>query len=264
MTGFEVLPAIDLRGGRVVRLRQGDFAREISFPDDPVQTACRFAEAGARWLHVVDLDGARAGEPRQAEIIRRIIRSIPKNTSVEVAGGLRSSSAVDALLAIGAQRVVLGTLAIRDPDVAGSLVARHGAASVAVAIDIRAGRAEVNAWQGATLGIDAIAAMRGLRDVGVTTFEVTSIERDGMLAGPDLTVLRELAEESGTSVIAAGGIRSVADLADVRDRGCTGAIIGMALYSGSLDLVAALALSRGASVEASQALTPTDVCRASG
>src|SRR6185312_6101315 len=140
-SGFEILVAIDLRAGRVVRLTQGDFDRETAFSDDPVATALAFVEAGVRWLHVVDLDGARSGSPGNADVIGAIVHAVGQTATVEVAGGLRTTESVDRVLAGGARRVVIGTAAVREPPFAGELVARWGSESVAVAIDVRGGQA---------------------------------------------------------------------------------------------------------------------------
>src|SRR6476619_5052453 len=138
---FDILPAIDLRGGRVVRLQQGDFDRETAFSDDPVAVARSFADAGVRWLHVVDLDGARTGEPVHAAIIRDIVAAVGRDLAVEAAGGLRTEESVDTVLAEGAARAVVGTAALRDPAFAGRLVATHGSIRIVAALDIRDGLA---------------------------------------------------------------------------------------------------------------------------
>src|SRR5262249_27085172 len=143
---FEILPAIDLRGGQVVRLRQGDFDRETAYGQDPAEVAVVFVNAGARWLHVVDLDGARAGEPVNGASIAAIASAISGRASAEVGGGLRTTAAVDQALAAGAARIVVGTAALRDPVFAAGLVARHGADRVTVALDVRDGLAVGDGW----------------------------------------------------------------------------------------------------------------------
>jgi phosphoribosylformimino-5-aminoimidazole carboxamide ribotide isomerase len=243
---FDILPAIDLRGGRVVRLEQGDFARETAFSDDPVAVARGFVDAGARWLHVVDLDGARTGEPAHAEVIRAIVDAVAERASIEVAGGLRTAEAVEGVLAAGVARAVVGTAAIRQPSFAGELVATHGARRLAIAIDVRDGQAFGQGWAEETAGVDAATAIRMLVEVGVTTFEVTAIDRDGLLGGPDLALYGRLFGALGpvASIIASAGIASIRDVDAVRAIGCSGAIVGRALYDGSLDLAAALASIR--------------------
>lgn len=241
--GFEILPAIDLRGGRVVRLRQGDFARETAYSDEPATVAEGFAGAGARWLHVVDLDAARTGTRSNEAAIAGIVASVGARLGVEVAGGLRDAASVASLLEIGAARVVVGTAALRDPMFAGQLVAVHGPERVVAAIDIRAGRAVGHGWAAETAAVDAVDAIRRLADVGITTFEVTAIDRDGLLEGPDLPLYERLVRLERGSIIASGGIASIQDLLTVRDAGCTGAIVGRALYEGRLDLKAALSVA---------------------
>jgi phosphoribosylformimino-5-aminoimidazole carboxamide ribotide isomerase len=244
---FELLPAIDLRGGQVVRLQQGDFSRETSFSREPADVARRFVGEGARWLHVVDLDGARDGAPAHASVIRDICEAVGDRASVEVAGGLRDETAVAASLALGAARVVIGTAALEDPVLAGRLVETHGAERIVVALDVRGGLAVGHGWAIDAAGIDAGEAVRRLADVGVTTFEVTAIERDGMLIGPDVGLYERMVFLGHGSIIASAGIASLDDLCAVRDVGCSGAIVGRALYDGTLDLGAALGVEGGRS-----------------
>jgi phosphoribosylformimino-5-aminoimidazole carboxamide ribotide isomerase len=243
-SAFDILPAIDLRGGRVVRLRQGDFDRETTYVESPAETARRFAEAGARWLHVVDLDAARTGLPTNRTAIESIVAAVGNRVGVEVAGGLRDADSVHAALGSGAARAVIGTAALRDPAFAGRLVASHGSDRIVVAIDVRDGRAVGHGWAPGTDGIDAVEAVMRLADAGVTTFEVTSIERDGLLGGPDLGLYERLVAMGRGSIVASGGIASVADLGAVQDRGCTGAIVGRAIYEGRIDLAEALDLAK--------------------
>jgi phosphoribosylformimino-5-aminoimidazole carboxamide ribotide isomerase len=244
-SGFVVLPAIDLRGGRVVRLQQGDFARETAYSDDPVEVATRFADAGAQWLHVVDLDGARTGSPGHAGVIEAIVSAVGDGVSVEVGGGLRDEVAVATVLELGAARAVVGTTALRDPAFAHRLVDAHGPNRIALAIDIREGRAVGQGWSDADAGVDVAEAIDRLAKVGIATFEVTAIERDGLLDGPDLSLYERVVGLDRGSVIASGGISSPEDLERVRAAGCSGAIVGRALYERRLDLKAVLAtLSR--------------------
>jgi phosphoribosylformimino-5-aminoimidazole carboxamide ribotide isomerase len=237
---FEILPAIDLVGGRVVRLRQGDFDRSEVFSDDPVAVAASFQAAGARWLHVVDLDGARSGRPCHTDVIARILSEVGDRVLCEIAGGLRTEDSVAAVLGAGANRAVLGTAALQNPSLAARLVGRFGTAHIAVAIDVRDGLALGEAWRSGARGPTVKEAVARLVDAGVTVFETTAVGRDGILAGPDLELLESVIA-FGCKVIASGGIRSIADLLAVRDIGCTGAIVGRALYDGSLDLAEALA-----------------------
>jgi phosphoribosylformimino-5-aminoimidazole carboxamide ribotide isomerase len=236
-----ILPAIDLRGGRVVRLRQGDFAQETAFSDDPVAVARTFAAAGARWLHVVDLDGARTGVPAHGDAVRAIVRAVGPELQVEIAGGLRTESAVvEALDETGAARAVVGTAALRDPAFAARLVERHGSDRIAAALDVRDGLALGEGWRAGAAGMGADDALMILADAGVRTFEATAIDRDGLLGGPDLELLARLVALGRGTVIASGGIATLDDLRAVRSIGAGGAIIGRALYEGRLDLADAL------------------------
>lgn len=241
-TGFDILPAIDLRGGRVVRLEEGDFERETAFSDDPASVAAAFSDDGACWLHVVDLDAARTGRPTHVEAIETILGAVGESTSVEVAGGLRTAAAVATALAGGAARAVVGTAAIRDPAFAGVLIDVNGPARIAVAIDVREGRAVGNAWATDDTGVGAADVIRRLADVGVETFEVTAIDRDGLLGGPDLKLYRRLVRLDRGAIIASGGVSSVDDIRAVRDIGCAGVIVGRALYEGRVSLRDALAV----------------------
>ena len=240
---FEILPAIDLRGGRVVRLRQGDFDQETAYDADPVDVAVGFALAGARWIHVVDLDGARTGVPAHRHVIAAIVDAVGELTRVEVAGGLRDERAVAVALDAGAARVAIGTAALVDPAFARRLVDAHGSARIAVAIDVRDGNAVGHGWTTGAETVDAAVAIERLADVGVETFEVTAIDRDGLLEGPDLELYRRLVALGRGSIIASGGVASSDDIGAVRTIGCSGAILGRALYDGRLDLETALAIA---------------------
>lgn len=241
-TGLELLPAIDLRGGRVVRLRRGDFDQETAYGSDPAAVARGFVAAGARWIHLVDLDGARSGRPVQAGAVRAVIAAAGERARVEVAGGLRTIEAATSVLDSGAARVVLGTVALADPGLVGTLVSTHGPDRIAVAIDVRDGLAVGHGWTSGAAGTPAPEAIGALADVGVTTFEVTAIDRDGLLGGPDLGLYERLVADGRGDIVASGGITTLDDLRALRTAGCAGAILGRALYEGRLDLEAALRL----------------------
>lgn len=243
-TTFDILPAIDLRGGRVVRLEEGDFERETAFSVDPASVADGFADDGATWIHVVDLDAARTGAPAHDSVIAEIIAAVDGRARVEVAGGLRTERAAAGALESGAARVVIGTAAIRDAAFAGRLVAAHGSARIVVAIDIRNDRAVGDAWSETDPGVDAAEAIRRLADAGVETFEVTAIERDGLLSGPNLALYSRLVRLDRGAIIASGGVTSISDIEAVRKIGCRGAIIGRALYEGRLSLPDAIEAGR--------------------
>jgi len=246
---FAILPAIDLRDGKVVRLRQGDYAREQVYADDPIAVARGFVAAGASWIHVVDLDGARAGERRQAATIARIAAALPLDCPrLQVAGGVRTAEAIAAVLGLGVERVVIGTAALRGRGVVAKAIADHGEARIVVALDVRDGQAVGDGWVPGAPGVRVEKALDRLLSDGVTTFAVTSIERDGLLGGPDLELLASCVRSAGAAaaVLASGGIRSLADLEAVRRIGCAGAIVGRAIYDGSLDLTAAIELAERA------------------
>jgi phosphoribosylformimino-5-aminoimidazole carboxamide ribotide isomerase len=241
---FDLLPAIDLIDGRVVRLRQGDFAQATAYDDDPSGVARTFAEAGATWLHVVDLDGARAGEPSQLQLVADIVADVRGVARVEIGGGLRTADAVAGALATGAARTVVGTAALRDPDFVKDVVARHGADRIVASIDVRDGLALGHGWQPGTPGVPAADAVAMLAAAGIATFEVTAIERDGLLTGPDLALLRSLVALDCGRIIASGGIASADDVLAARAAGCSGAIVGRALYEGRVDLASLVAMVR--------------------
>ncbi len=245
VSSFEVLPAIDLRGGRVVRLLRGDFDSETAYDDDPVEVARGFVAEGAPWLHVVDLDGARNPAARQVAMVAAIVAGVGERARVEVAGGLRDEAAVEAVLRAGAARAVVGTAALRDPGFAARLVAAHGGDRIAAAIDVRDGQAVGHGWQPGAPGVPVETALHRLARAGISTFEVTAIDRDGTLEGPDLQLLARVVALGHGAVIASAGIASLADVRAVAALGCRGAIVGRALYEGRLGLREALAEAAG-------------------
>lgn len=230
-------PAIDLRGGRCVRLVEGDFARETAYDADPTDAARRWAAAGAEWLHVVDLDGAVAGSPVNREAIAAIRAAV--SIPMQLGGGLRTLADLEAVFDLGINRAILGTAALRDPALIATVVKRWGGA-IAVALDARDGRLATDGWLGQS-DVLAIDAARELAAVGVEHFVFTDIRRDGTLAGPNLESLQELIAAVPANVIASGGVGSVADLLAAQTAGAAGAIVGRAIYDGRVDLAAALA-----------------------
>jgi phosphoribosylformimino-5-aminoimidazole carboxamide ribotide isomerase len=236
---MELIPAVDLRGGRVVRLRQGDFGREQVHADDPVAVVRRWVGEGATRLHLVDLDGAREGRPVQAELLAQLVAAA--GGPCQVAGGLRDDRSVAAALEAGADRVVVGTRLIGDPAWARSLVARHGATRIVAALDVEGGDARGDGWVSGGTKRPLDAALTELSGAGLTLFVVTGISRDGLLGGPDLELLERVADVVGPAgVIASGGIASLADLQELASAGYAGAILGSALYEGRIELGAAL------------------------
>jgi phosphoribosylformimino-5-aminoimidazole carboxamide ribotide isomerase len=230
---FQVLPAVDLIGEEAVRLVQGDFAR-VAARERPEELVYRFAAAGAPLIHVVDLDGARRGRTRPDFVGRLAELAAP--AKLQASGGIRSPADAELLLAAGAARVVIGTAALADPEALERFVTPLGDRLV-VAIDVRGGRVAARGWLDDT-GLDAADVARRCAEAGVSRILCTAIERDGMLGGPDLELLRNVREASGLPVLAAGGIRSEADLDAVAAIGCEGAVVGRALLGGSLPLSA--------------------------
>lgn len=228
-----VIPAIDLRAGRAVRLMQGDFARETVYGDDPVAVARRWRDGGAEMMHVVDLDGARAGRPEQLELVGKIARVVP----VEVGGGLRSEADVARAVQSGVQRVVLGTAAL-DLDLVTALVVEYGERLV-VALDTRSGMVATEGWtQESERTLVELA--QELIDIGVRRFLHTDVERDGTLTEPNFNSLRQLIE-LGAPVIASGGVATLDDIGRLRDLGAEAVIVGRALYEGAFTLQEAIA-----------------------
>jgi phosphoribosylformimino-5-aminoimidazole carboxamide ribotide isomerase len=228
---FQVLPAVDLLGEEAVRLEQGDFGR-VAARAQPEELVRRFAAAGARLIHVVDLDGARRGRIRTDVIAHLAEAAAP--AKLQASGGIRSPADAAQLLAAGAARVVVGTAALAKPEALEDFVAQFGDRLV-VAIDVRGGRVAARGWLEDT-GLDALKVARRCAEVGVPRILCTAIERDGMLGGPDLDLLGEVWKVSRLPVLAAGGIRSEADLTAVAATGCEGAVVGRALLEGSLPL----------------------------
>jgi phosphoribosylformimino-5-aminoimidazole carboxamide ribotide isomerase len=239
-----LLPAIDILDGKAVRLRRGNFEEKTVYDADPLDAARRWVQAGARGLHVVDLDGARSGEPANLEHVRRIAADV--GVPIQLGGGLRSLEAVDAALEAGATRVVLGTAAFRDQDFLDETVARHRD-RVVVSVDGRAGRLAAAGWTEQTeIPVEAVFETLGRR--GVAKFVYSSIERDGMLTGPDLEDVRRVAAVVRGTFIYSGGISTAEDLrglAGLRQVNLTGVIVGKALYEGRFDVKAGQAALGG-------------------
>jgi phosphoribosylformimino-5-aminoimidazole carboxamide ribotide isomerase len=242
---MEVIPAVDLSGGRVVRLLQGDYGRVTGFDETPDEAADRFALAGAGWLHVIDLDAARDGErsPEHAAVLERLARR--RGTRLQVGGGFRSAEQVEAALAAGVQRVLIGTLAARDPDAVAALAAQYGP-RICVCADALDGTVRIAGWR-EDAGESASAFVERFTALGVGAFLVTAIERDGTLAGPDLKLLAGVRAVTGAVLLAAGGFAALEHVTAARDAGCDGAVVGRALYDGSLNLREALTLARATS-----------------
>ena len=236
---MQVIPAIDLRRGRVVRLRQGDFERQHTYGDDPAQVARDWAAQGSERLHIVDLDGAVAGHPVQLDLISRVIAAA--GVPCQVGGGMRDPEAARAALTAGADRVVLGTALLDDRDRAAAIVAGLGADTVIAALDVRDGRAVSDGWQNRDSGEPFEVALDRVVELGVSRFAVTAVDRDGTLTGPDLRLIEWVRGRlRGAYLVASGGVASLADLRVLADLGCDAVIVGRALYEGTFTLTAAI------------------------
>lgn len=237
-----ILPAIDILGGNAVRLTQGDYQKQKKYSEFPEEVAVKWQDAGAKFLHVVDLDGAKQGTLANIFAIKRIIDSI--NIPIEVGGGVRKMSDIENLLDIGVERVIIGSAAIDDPDFVME-AAENFNEQIVVGIDARDGIVAVHGWcDSGEMQATELAARIG--DYGVSTIIYTDIARDGMLKGIDAAQVAEIAEHAGIDVIASGGISSLEDITALKmyeDAGIVGAIIGKALYEGTIDLAAALKIS---------------------
>lgn len=242
---MEIFPAIDLKDGQCVRLTQGKFDSATIYASDPETQAAAFASAGARWLHVVDLDGAKAGEVRQHDTIARIVKA--STMQVQAGGGVRDERAVESLLAAGVSRVVVGSLAVSDRPRVQEWLRRYGADRIVLAFDIREGAIGpeilTHGWQeGSRQGLwDILEAYRG----DVHSILCTDVARDGMLGGTNLQLYRDLrAREPHLEVLASGGVAQLQEMAPLRDLGVAGVIVGKALYEGRFTLTEALREAR--------------------
>jgi len=235
-----ILPAIDLRGGQCVRLRQGDYAQETIFGDDPAAMARRWVEQGATYLHLVDLDGARQSHPVNGESVRRIVQAA--GVPCQLGGGLRSEEHITEALAWGVERVILGTRALLDP--AGcEAMCRRFPGRICLGIDARQGRVAIQGWEQDSEQ-SALDLARKCAAWPLAAIIYTDISRDGMLEGPNVEATAELAAAVSVPVIASGGVTTLEDIARLARRGLPGCIVGRALYEGRLDLTAAIALAQ--------------------
>ena len=237
-----IFPAIDLRGGKCVRLFKGDFSRETIFSDNPSAVAVKWQEMGAQYLHVVDLDGALHGETKNRTAIRSILGAV--HIPVELGGGLRSMESIEGALSAGIQRVILGSAAVEDPSLVKEACQRFGD-RIVVAIDARDGIVATQGWESSG-GVSALDFAKQMADYGVKTAIYTDISRDGTLSGLNLEGTIALAKASGLSVVASGGVNSLEDIRAVKAHeadGIEGVIVGQAIYSGRLDLKKALRIA---------------------
>jgi phosphoribosylformimino-5-aminoimidazole carboxamide ribotide isomerase len=233
-----LFPAIDVRGGRCVRLRQGDYAAETVFSDDPVAVAKNWIAQGADRIHLVDLDGAKEGRPVNGAVIRRVVESVP--VPCQLGGGLRSTADVEAAFAWGVRWAVIGTRALAEPGWVRSLAERHPA-RVVLGLDARDGFVATAGWLD-TSATKATDLAKAVEDAPLAWVVYTDIATDGMLAGPNLAGLKEMVAATRLPVVASGGVTTLEDVNAVRGIGCAGAIVGRALYEESMDLKSAIML----------------------
>lgn len=236
----EIYPAIDLRAGRVVRLLQGDYDRETVYGDDPVAVAESFVVEGASWVHIVDLDAARSGDPVNRPVIERIAAALHGRARVQTGGGVRSIDDARKLADAGVARVVMGSAAVRDPALVDQVAE---VVPVAVGLDHRSGEVAVHGWTEGS-GLQLYEALNSFESAAA--FVITDISRDGMLGGPDVDGLRRAAETTSIPVIASGGVSSLDDIRDLSEiRGLAGIITGKAVYEGRLSVRQAIEVLRG-------------------
>jgi len=237
-----ILPSIDLRHGKVVRLRQGDYAQELNYDVDPLQTAAGFARAGARWLHVIDLDGAKEGRPMQIELLSKLAATA--GLQVQIGGGIRTEDDIQRLFQAGAARVVIGTRAMQDWDWFTRLV--HDpqySGKITLALDARDGTVATHGWTG-TSARNAIHVARQVNGWPLATILYTDVAKDGMLTGPNFEQTRLLTEATDVPVIASGGVGSIEHIRMLTTLPVWGVIVGRSLYEGKVDLAAAIAVAK--------------------
>lgn len=233
-----IFPAIDIIKGKCVRLKQGQYDKITIFSDDPVSMALQFQKAGARYLHVVDLDGAR-GEGSNREIIGNIAKSL--DIPVQTGGGIRTMSDIDEILGLGLARVILGTSAVKNPDLVAEAVKKYGD-RIVVGIDAKDGYVAIEGWE-KTSSVKALELAAKMEALGVRTVIYTDINTDGMLAGPNIFAMKEMVSAVGMDVIASGGVASLKDILKLKETGVAGVIVGKAIYTGDVDLKKALQIA---------------------
>ena len=231
-----ILPAIDLKDGAVVRLYKGSFDTVHQVASDPVTVARAFQEAGAQWMHMVDLDGARDGVRRNADLVRAVS---DLGLQVELGGGIRSMADLEAVFALGVTRAVIGSAAVSNPDLVAQAIAAYGADRIAVGIDARDGKVKTSGWE-VDSGLDYLEFAQSMQNLGVKKMIFTDIETDGMLSGPSFGRLRELQQAVSCDLIASGGVSCNRDIVELEKMGLYGAIIGKAYYAGAIDLAQAV------------------------
>jgi phosphoribosylformimino-5-aminoimidazole carboxamide ribotide isomerase len=229
---MEIIPAVDIRAGRCVRLYQGDYKQETVFDEDPVTAALLWYSQGARWLHIIDLDGAAAGRPQNTKVVEEIVKE--SGLLIELGGGIRQEAVAERLLRQGVSRIILGTAAIENRELVKKLCQRFGEA-IAVSLDARDGKIAIRGWQKNTV-VEVLQLSQEMVDAGVRCFIYTDIKRDGTLTEPNFDMIDRLLAQTDIPVIVAGGISRLEHLRRLKELGAEGAIIGKALYTGDINL----------------------------
>ena len=235
---MRLYPAIDMKDGKCVRLRQGVFEDKTVYAEEPYKVAMAFEAAGAKFLHLVDLDGALLGVGANDEALKQIVAHV--TIPVEIGGGIRTMQDIEHKLSLGVSRVILGTKAVENPAFVGEAVARFGAEKIVVGIDAKEGRVATRGWETVS-DADAVTLALSMKELGVKTIIYTDIAKDGMLCGPNMVQTARLVEATGLDIVASGGVSCMADLEQLEDIGVEGAILGKAIYEKKVDLKVAAA-----------------------
>ncbi len=236
---MKLFPAIDIKNGQCVRLRQGSFQEVLVYSDIPLNIAKQWEACGASFIHIVDLDGALVGHSVNDEVIKSIVAEV--RIPVQVGGGIRSIKDIENKLSLGVNRVIIGTKAVKDPGFIKEAIALFGAERIVIGIDAKDGRVAIEGWEKVS-NYQAVALALEMKSYGVKTIVYTDISKDGMLQGPNITHTKELVETTGLEVIASGGVSSFKDLEQLEEIKVYGAIVGKALYENRIDLAAAVKL----------------------
>ncbi|MCX7923682.1 MAG: 1-(5-phosphoribosyl)-5-[(5-phosphoribosylamino)methylideneamino]imidazole-4-carboxamide isomerase [Clostridia bacterium] len=235
-----IYPAIDIKDGKCVRLSQGRFSDVTVYSDSPVEMALKWEQLGAHYLHAIDLDGARTGEPQNAEAISEVAASL--GIPVQVGGGIRTIETIEMLLSKGVQRVILGTSAVKNPDLVKKAL-KTFENNIVIGIDAKDGMVAIEGWE-QTSDFTAVDFAKRMQDLGAKTIIYTDISRDGMLMGPNLKAMEEMVKSVNMEVIASGGVGKLEDIKNLKEIGMPGVIVGKALYTGDVDLKQALEIAK--------------------
>ncbi|MDQ2087694.1 1-(5-phosphoribosyl)-5-[(5-phosphoribosylamino)methylideneamino]imidazole-4-carboxamide isomerase [Herbivorax sp. ANBcel31] len=235
-----IYPAVDIKDGKCVRLVQGEFDKVTVYSDDPVEMALKWEKLGAEYLHIVDLDGARTGEAQNTSIVSEM--AVNLGIPVQLGGGIRSIELIEGVISKGVQRVIIGTSAVKDPDLVKQAVETFQE-NVVIGIDAKDGMVAIDGWA-KTSEFTAVGFANKMVELGAKTIIYTDISRDGMLTGPNLTAMKEMAKEVDAEIIASGGVSNLQDIKNLKETGVSGVIVGKALYTGDVDLKQAIKIGK--------------------